>query len=84
MKSTPEAPMMPYANLSGASGVRAYQISARAISVKFGDGRVYDYSYTSAGPDKVEQMKTLARAGQGLSTYISQHVRDGYASRRDP
>ncbi len=76
--------MTPYNNLSGASGVRAYAIAARAIHVEFADGKVYEYTYASAGRDKVEQMKYLARAGQGLSTYISQHVRDAYAQRFDP
>jgi hypothetical protein len=72
--------MTPYKRLSGDSGVLAYLIAPRSIRVKFVDGRVYTYSYASAGRDRVEQMKLLARAGQGLSTYISKYVRDAYAS----
>lgn len=75
--------MTPYANLSGDSGVRAYTIAATAIEVQFADGRVYVYNYTVPGRAKVETMKRLARAGRGLSTYISQHVRGAYAARRD-
>lgn len=71
--------MTPYKRLSGDSGVLAYLIEARAIRVKFVDGRVYTYTHGSAGRDNVEQMKRLAQAGKGLSTFISQHVRDGYA-----
>ncbi len=77
-------PLTPYGNRSGASGVRAYRIGARVISVQFADGAVYDYSYASTGRSKVEQMKILARAGAGLSTFISQQVRDAYAVRHDP
>jgi hypothetical protein len=72
--------MTPYKRLSGDSGVLAYLIEARSIRVKFVDGKVYTYSYASTGRDRVEQMKLLARAGQGLSTYISKYVRDAYAS----
>ena len=75
--------LTPYGNRSGASGVRAYRIGACQISVQFADGTTYDYSYASTGRDKVEQMKALARAGAGLSTFISQQVRDAYASRHD-
>jgi hypothetical protein len=72
--------MTPYQRLSGDSGVLSYRSMPSAIKVEFVDGKIYTYTYASAGRDQVEQMKRLARAGRGLSTYISQHVRDGYAS----
>jgi hypothetical protein len=72
--------MTPYLRLSGDSGVLAYHSAATAIRVKFVDGKVYTYTYASAGSGRVEQMKQLAQAGQGLSTYISRYVRDAYAS----
>lgn len=34
---------------------------------------VYKYSYDSCGKAAVEEMKILARASEGLSTYISRH-----------
>jgi hypothetical protein len=71
--------MTPYRRLAGDSGVTAYRIATEAIDVRFVDGRVYTYTYESAGPVHIENMKLLAQAGQGLSTYISQHVRDRYA-----
>ncbi|MES2319925.1 MAG: hypothetical protein V4631_20790 [Pseudomonadota bacterium] len=72
--------MTVYRRLGGESGVLAYRIAATAISVKFVDGKIYTYTYASAGRAKVEQMKLLARAGQGLSTYINKYVRDDYAT----
>jgi hypothetical protein len=67
-----------YANQHGRSGVLAYEIGPEAIEVKFANGEVYRYSYRSAGRERVERMKALARAGRGLSTFISRHVRDDY------
>lgn len=75
--------MKRYARLSGESGVVAYAIRATEIDVQFVDGTIYTYSYGSAGREHVEQMKLLARAGEGLSGYISKHVHDDYARRSD-
>ena len=67
-----------YKNLSGNSGVRAYQIRENSIVVEFeGDGR-YLYNYDRPGPRHVEEMKRLALKGEGLSTYISKNVRRKY------
>ncbi len=68
--------MRRYGRLSGESGVTAYRVEAKAIEVRFVDGKVYRYSYASTGPAAIEQMKLLAGEGKGLSTYISKHVRD--------
>ncbi len=71
--------MKRYLNLSGESGVVAYELRPDAIKVKFrGSDRVYVYSNVSAGAAHVTRMKRLAEAGKGLSTYISQHVHDRY------
>jgi hypothetical protein len=71
-----------YRNLSGTSGVVAYRIADEAIVVRFTDGGTYVYSYASAGEGNVEEMKRLARAGRGLSTFISRNVQDAYESKR--
>jgi hypothetical protein len=76
--------MQAYLNVSGGSGVVAYAIRPGAIDVQFADGAVYTYTIASAGLAKIREMQRLARSGAGLSTYISQHVRDAYASRREP
>jgi hypothetical protein len=70
----------PYLNLSGTSGIAFYETGSTFIRVWFHDGRLYTYTYESAGCDNIERMKELAVAGRGLSTYISQHpeVRNGY------
>ncbi|AXA91257.1 hypothetical protein [Massilia sp. YMA4] len=75
--------MKRYRNLEGHSGVLAYDIRDTAIAVKFVGGDVYDYTYARPGRTHVEAMKRLALAGRGLSTYISQHVRDDYAARHE-
>lgn len=74
--------MKRYRNLSGNSGVVAYQLGPDSIDVKFQDGRIYLYTYASAGSVHVETMKRLAADGRGLCTYISRNVREAYASSR--
>jgi len=68
-----------YRNLSGDSGVTDYEIGVDYIRVRFEDGRIYVYDYRRPGQHYVDEMKSLAVAGRGLSTYISQHARKGYA-----
>jgi hypothetical protein len=72
----------PYKNLSGDSGIATYEIGADFIKVGFRDGRpLYLYTYQSAGRNIIEQMKVLAKAGQGLGTFISTTVRNAYAAK---
>lgn len=70
--------MKRYKNLSGNSGVLAYEIEEKGVLVKFVDGRTYHYTYKTAGKENIEQMKKLAEAGKGLSGYISKYVKDNY------
>ena len=72
-----------YKNLSGRSGVVAFEASADAIAVKFIDGGVYVDTYAEPGKQHVEAMKALAFKGRGLATYINRFVRDRFAERRD-
>lgn len=68
-----------YKNLSNESGVLAYKEGEDFIQVKFtGSDQIYTYSYSSAGLRHIEKMKSLARKGKGLSTYISKYVKDKY------
>jgi hypothetical protein len=71
--------VQPYGNLSGDSGVVAFELGARSVIIQFRDGWKYQYTAASAGAHAIEEMKRLAVAGRGLSTFISQGVRDGYA-----
>lgn len=70
--------MQRYGNLSGESGVIAYEVSPGAIVVQFNNGWKYEYTEGSAGAATIADMQRLARAGRGLSSYISVHVRDAY------
>ncbi len=66
--------MEPYRNITGNSGVRAYEIGGDYITIEFSDGAVYRYTNASAGQENVERMKGLAEAGQGLNTFLSTNV----------
>ncbi|HEY6986652.1 MAG TPA: hypothetical protein VH375_11260 [Rhodanobacteraceae bacterium] len=63
------------------SGVVAYEIHDDAIDIEFASGDVYRYDETTPGPVDVELMKRFARAGRGLTSYISKYVRDRYAEK---
>jgi hypothetical protein len=64
--------VQPYRNLAGNSGVAAFEILRDGIKVRFANGATYLYDDHVPGQARVEKMKQLARAGRGLSTYISQ------------
>ena len=73
--------MTPYKDLSGRSGIEAYEIRERSIVVRFKHAGAYVYSYDSPGPEEVETMKRLATSGRDLSTFISQKVKRRYAKK---
>lgn len=73
--------MRPYLDISGDSGISAYELRPDAILVLFKTGNVYTYTYKSAGKVAVEEMKRLAEQGHGLATYINQND-PPYASKR--
>lgn len=67
--------MEKYADIDNDSGVVGYEIHATSITVWFSRSpRSYTYSYGRAGQHHVEQMKRLARSGDGLNAYIKNHV----------
>ncbi|PBQ31678.1 hypothetical protein CNR22_07820 [Sphingobacteriaceae bacterium] len=75
--------MKTYKNLSGNSGVVAYEIGRTFIKIKFeGETGIYTYDYKRPGKYDVEIMKTLAQKGEGLSTYISEEVRTNFSSKK--
>jgi hypothetical protein len=71
--------MCTYKNISGDSGVVAYQAGKDSILVQFADGGIYEYTCASTGHNRVESMKILAAKGRGLATFINRYVRDAYA-----
>ncbi len=68
-----------YRNLGGDSGISAYEIGPDSITVQFKGGATYLYTNQSAGSANIDHMKQLARAGQGLNSFISRVVKKGYA-----
>ena len=67
-----------YKNLGGDSGVVAYEIGPGSITVQFKDGSVYLYTDQSAGAASIAEMQRLAKAGQGLNSFINRVVKKGY------
>jgi hypothetical protein len=65
------------------SGVAAYASAPGWIAIRFHHGGTYLYDATRPGQRDVLAMQALAEAGEGLNTYINQHVRDRYAARLD-
>ena len=74
--------MTPYRGNPKKHGVLAYEIQAEAIDIEFTSGWIYRFSYEKPGALRVERMKELAESGQGLSTFISKHVKNRFESRR--
>lgn len=70
--------MKPYKNKSGDSGVKAYEAGKDFIKILFEDDNLYLYTYKSTGKANIEKMKRLAESGDGLATFINQHVRERY------
>lgn len=73
--------MEAYRDLNNDSGISAYEINEDSITVYFKTGAVYLYTYTSTGVTHIEEMKRLAKSGDGLNSYISRKVKGNYAKR---
>lgn len=67
-----------YSDLGGNSNIYAFSLGVDYVDVQFNGGKVYRYSYNSAGKEKVEQMKNLAIQGHGLNSYIMKYARYDY------
>lgn len=73
--------MTPYKNLSGNSGIQAYELGEDSIIVQFDDGSQYLYTCNSAGSSNIEEMKNLAESGSGLNSFINKSVKYKYESK---
>ena len=73
--------MEPYREWDNDSGVRAFEISEGQIDIQFKTGAVYRYTSTSVGSANLDQMVALARAGEGLNSFINRVVKKRYSSR---
>lgn len=72
--------MRPYQDTDDESGVVAYRIGAGSITIRFRSGGTYLYDASAPGAAHVAEMQRLARAGDGLNTYINKYVRKNYAA----
>jgi hypothetical protein len=70
--------MQLYKNSNRDTGVVAYEPNKDGIAIEFRDGSVYLYTIKSAGAVAITEMKALAKKGEGLTTFINQHVKDRY------
>lgn len=68
-----------YRDIDGNSSVSAYEIGNDFIIVQFTKGGKYLYTYSVSGPNHVQNMISLARAGNGLNAYINRYVKHAYA-----
>lgn len=75
--------MKTYKNLSGNSGVVAYETGKTFIHIKFkGESGIYTFNYKRPGRETVEHMKALALKGKGLNTFITERVGTNFDSKR--
>lgn len=73
--------MEKYQNQAGNSGAVGYEFTEDGIKVMFRDKEVYLYTEESAGAESIREMKKLAVAGKGLTSYINRNVRKRYAKK---
>jgi hypothetical protein len=73
--------VQPYRPPDGDSGIVAYELGESWIKIRFEDGGCYLYNASAPGLLHVRAMSRLAESGDGLNTYINQHVRKNYARR---
>jgi len=70
--------MKRYKNMSGNSGILAYEIDNNSITIQFRVGGIYLYNTRRPGGYLLEQMKSLAISGVGLNTFINKYIRKNY------
>lgn len=72
--------MKRYGNHHGNSAIAAYETGDDYIRLQFTNGRIYLYTHSSAGKDDIDEMKELAKEGEGLTRFIND-FRPDYARR---
>ena len=69
-------PMKPYTDLSGKSGIEAYESGPEFLRVKYRGGEIYQYNAIEASDElklKVQEMQRLAERGEALATFINRN-----------
>jgi hypothetical protein len=73
--------MQSYVSTSGKPfGATGFRFESSGIVIRFKGGLHYRYTHASCGVAHVDEMKRLALAGAGLSTYVAQN-QPAYADR---
>ena len=81
---------VPYKARNPSAGVLNYELIddhlGEAILLEFASPETdhkhrYLYNADRPGPEHVAAMRRLALAGDGLTTYVNQHVREDYAAK---
>lgn len=70
--------MITYANFGGNSNIRGYEFGTDSIKIQFNDFSVYEYTAKSVGLENLGIMKTLAKQGSGLNSFIMKNVKHKY------
>lgn len=73
--------MTPYRDWDNDSGVNAYDFGPTHIDVEFKSGAVYRYTEQSVGKMNLSQMVSLAKAGEGLNSFIQRVVKKHYSAK---
>jgi hypothetical protein len=73
--------MQPYKNVSGESGIVAFERGDNYIDIEFNGGSRYRYDYRVPGRREVETMKRLAQRGEDLATFINKYIRERFAKK---
>lgn len=68
-----------YLDLDHDSDIVFFEVGIGKITVVFRSGMAYVYTDESCGAENVKEMIRLARAGDGLNSFIMTHVRKLYA-----
>lgn len=78
----PLAMKIDYKSQNPDAGVSNFEILPDGVILEFTDGECrYLYNAEKPGLVHVNEMKRLALAGDGLTTYVNQQVGDNYAAR---
>ena len=70
-----------YRNISGTSGILAFEYTQNGILIQFRNGGIYEYTNYSAGNETISKMKILARKGMELNGFINRKAKYLYSRR---
>lgn len=78
---TADTPLKSYRDSQGTNNATGYATGRTWILVQFKDNALYLYTNESCGAEHVRELKRLAKLGEGLDSYINQHVFKSYAKK---